>query len=74
MEREHEWAQKMWNGKIRKRLTHRSPQPKLSRDQLRLYTEQMIEEREQEAYKLLPLREDPKRADKNTVQKIQAAF
>lgn len=74
VEQEHEWAQKVWNTKIRERLTQRSPQPKLNRDQLRIYTEQMIEEREQEAYRLLPLGDEPGKVDKNTIQTVQSVF
>lgn len=55
VEQQQEWAKRMWNEKIKQRLSDRSPQPKLTREELRVYTERMIEEREAEAERILPL-------------------
>ncbi|MGG6269058.1 type IV secretory system conjugative DNA transfer family protein [Leptolyngbya sp. AN03gr2] len=74
VEQQQDWSKRIWNAKIRDRMSQHSPQPKLTRDELRVYTERMIEEREQEAERILPLAEDPKKVDKSQISKIQAAF
>ena len=49
------WCKQKWNDTIQPRLSARSPQPKLSRDELRGYTESMLRERLAEAEALLPM-------------------
>lgn len=48
------WCKEKWNNTIQPRLSARSPQPKLSRDELRSHTESMLRERLAEAEALLP--------------------
>jgi type IV secretory pathway TraG/TraD family ATPase VirD4 len=74
VEQQQTWSRQVWNAKIRDRMSQQSPQPKLTRDELRLYTERMIEEREKEAERILPLIDAPKKSDKSQIEKIQAAF
>ncbi len=74
VEQQQDWSRRVWNKKIRDRMSQQSPQPKLTRDELRLYTERMIEEREKEAERILPLIETSKKSDKSKIEKIQAAF
>lgn len=74
VEQQQTWSRRVWNAKIRDRMSQQSPQPKLTRDELRLYTERMIEEREKEAERILPLIDAPKKSDKSQIEKIQAAF
>ncbi len=74
VEQQQTWSRRVWNAKIRDRMSQQSPQPKLTRDELRLYTERMIEEREKEAERILPLIETLKKSDKSQIEKIQAAF
>ncbi|MBW4489672.1 MAG: type IV secretion system DNA-binding domain-containing protein [Trichocoleus desertorum ATA4-8-CV12] len=54
IEQQQNKARKLWNQKVKGRLAERSPQPKLTRDELRIYTERMIAEREAEAERILP--------------------
>jgi type IV secretory pathway TraG/TraD family ATPase VirD4 len=54
IEQQQNKARKLWNEKVKRRLAERSPQPKLTRDELRIYTERMIAEREVEAERILP--------------------
>ena len=54
IEQQQNKARKLWNEKVKGRLAERSPQPKLTRDELRIYTERMIAEREAEAERILP--------------------
>jgi len=74
IEHQQDWSKKIWNAKIRNRMSQQSPQPKLTREELRVYTERMIDEREKEAERILPLIEAPKKPDKTQIEKIQAAF
>jgi len=82
VEQQQEWAKRMWNEKIKQRLSDRSPQPKLTREELRVYTERMIEEREAEAERILPLpgnapssgSSGKKLKDTQMKQTLQAAF
>lgn len=48
------WCQAKWNEKVRPRLIERSPQPKLDRDGLRKYTEELLTTRHDEAVRILP--------------------
>ena len=52
------WSKTKWNEKVRPRLGDRSPQPKLTREELRAYTETMLRERFAEAERILPLPTD----------------
>jgi type IV secretory pathway TraG/TraD family ATPase VirD4 len=54
IEQQQNKARKLWNEKVKGRLAERSPQPKLTREELRIYTERMIAEREAEAERILP--------------------
>jgi type IV secretory pathway TraG/TraD family ATPase VirD4 len=54
IEQQQNKARKLWNQKVKGRLAERSPQPKLTREELRIYTERMIAEREAEAERILP--------------------
>ena len=81
IEAEQEWARTVWNKKIKPRLIQRSPQPNLDRKELRSYTERLIEEREAEAERLLPLPGDlqasgigKKLKDAQVKRAFQAAF
>ena len=49
------WSKTKWNEKVRPRLGDRSPQPKLTREELRSHTETMLRERFAEAERILPL-------------------
>ena len=81
VEAEQEWARTAWNKKIKPRLIQRNPQPNLDRKELRSYTERLIEEREAEAERLLPLPGDlqasgigKKLKDAQVKRAFQAAF
>lgn len=71
----------LWNTKIRPRLVQRSPQPKLSRDQLRVYFETVLKQRYEEAERILPMLSAShksgmvaKKPNPQMKQQLQAAF
>ena len=79
MKEQQQWSKAKWNEKIRPRLTSRSPQPKLSREELRSYTERMLKERYAEAERILPMAGNPKpsttgKAKDSLVSALQSAF
>jgi len=79
MKEQQQWSKTKWNEKIRPRLTNRSPQPKLSREELRSYTETMLKERYAEAERILPMVGNAKpsiagKAKDSLVSALQSAF
>jgi type IV secretory pathway TraG/TraD family ATPase VirD4 len=62
------WCKAKWNEKVLPRLIEQSPQPKLSRGELRVYTETLLRERLAEAERILPMPDNADKAQKKGQQ------